>query len=315
MSEGDWTVFLDAWNRYKVMCRLRNIDAIRNELRSACTPAVNKMLVELIGPTTLNGLSEDELLANIKRIAVHGVHKEVHRQRFTKISQHEGEPLNQFVARLKAQAELCQFQVVCSNPQCGENVNYGEEMVTQQMISGLTNADYQAKILSEAANITTFQQKFDRLASLESTEYSASHLKPPPANQTSSAAAQKSLYKRASNNRLNNPPKQPQSSTKREPYPCKGCGKTSHFGKSMRREDCPAFNKNCSGCGILGHFKVVCYKAKSKSASAASDDHTEDHINEDEQAYQQAVSFAFGGRSEKSEGQGFRLNDTNTDET
>ena len=106
MSEGDWTVFLDAWNRYKVMCRLRNIDAIRNELRSACTPAVNKMLVELIGPTTLNGLSEDELLANIKRIAVHGVHKEVHRQRFTKISQHEGEPLNQFVARRKAQAEV-----------------------------------------------------------------------------------------------------------------------------------------------------------------------------------------------------------------
>ena len=62
ISEGDWAVFLDTWNRYKSMCKLQNIVNIRNELRSACSPAINKTLIELIGPTNLSTLNKEDLL-------------------------------------------------------------------------------------------------------------------------------------------------------------------------------------------------------------------------------------------------------------
>ena len=43
-------------------------------------------------------------------------------------------------------------------------------MVVAQMVAGLANIDHQTKILAEAATLTTLQQKFDRLVSLEMTD-------------------------------------------------------------------------------------------------------------------------------------------------
>ena len=155
MTDNDWSLFLDSWQRYKVMSRLSEPHDIRNELRATCAAAVNKMLFELIGPQDLNSANETQLLGHIKRVAVQGVHTEVHRQRFFRITQAAGESLNQFVAKLKAQATLCQFQVACNNDACARSVSYTEEMVAHQMISGLGNADHQAKILAEAGTLTS----------------------------------------------------------------------------------------------------------------------------------------------------------------
>ena len=38
-------------------------------------------------------------------------------------------------------------------------INYTDDMVTQQLISGLRNQNHQSRILSEAAAIPTLQQK------------------------------------------------------------------------------------------------------------------------------------------------------------
>ena len=35
-TDNDWALFTDSWQRYKDMCRLRDISEIRNELRSSC---------------------------------------------------------------------------------------------------------------------------------------------------------------------------------------------------------------------------------------------------------------------------------------
>ena len=48
-------------------------------------------------------------------------------------------------------------------------------MVVGQMEAGLTNIDHQTKILAEAATLTTLQQKFDRLVSLEMTDQLMPH--------------------------------------------------------------------------------------------------------------------------------------------
>ena len=110
-SDNDWAIFTDAWKRYKKMVRLSTNEEVLMELRACCSSEVNKLLFEFVGPARLDSATENELLSHIKSVAVKGVHKEVHRLRFTQLRQGEKEPINQFVGRLKAQAALCEFAV------------------------------------------------------------------------------------------------------------------------------------------------------------------------------------------------------------
>ena len=166
LSDSEWSLFLDTWGRYKRMTGLVNTIDIRMELRAACSMEVNKLLFEFVGATTLDGASEEELLAYIKGIAVKGLHKEVHRVNFGKLKQSEGESITHYVARLKAQAALCEFSVNCS---CAQKVSFSEEMVSQQLVAGLLVSEHQSKLLSEATTLTTLQDKVVRLQSLEAT--------------------------------------------------------------------------------------------------------------------------------------------------
>ena len=194
LSDSEWSLFLDTWGRYKRMAGLVNTIDIRMELRAACSTEVNKLLFEFVGATTLDGASEEELLAYIKGIAVKGLHKEVHRVNFGKLKQSEGESITHYVARLKAQAALCEFNVDCS---CALKVSFAEDMVSQQMVAGLSISEHQAKILSEATTLTTLQSKVVRLQSLEATAESATKLHTPsgPISSSHSSAA-KSAYKK-----------------------------------------------------------------------------------------------------------------------
>ena len=69
-TDNDWAIFVDSWNRYKSMARLTQLSEIRNELRAACSPEIEKLLFNLIGPAALNNASEDDLLKYIKSVAV-----------------------------------------------------------------------------------------------------------------------------------------------------------------------------------------------------------------------------------------------------
>ena len=247
-SDSDWALFLDSWGRYKDMCRLREISEIRNELRSSCSPGINKLLFELVGSEKLNTASEADLLAHIKSVAVKGLHPEVHRQTFHSMRQSEGEAITHYLARLRAQANFCNFSVQCPNtPTCPQKVSYAEDMISSQMIAGLVNNEHQTKVLAQAATLITLQQKFDLLISLETTDKSTQKLHPtaPPATTPpSSSTPQKSDYKQKGRNIT----------------PCTGCGKTYHPGKTLHRKNCPAFEHICEKCHTKGHFQDVCRK-------------------------------------------------------
>ena len=262
-TDNDWALFTDSWQRYKDMCRLRDISEIRNELRSSCSSDVNKLLFDLIGSDRLNSASEAELLMFIKSVAVKGMHKEVHRQTFHSMRQSEGESITHFLARLKSQANFCSFQVQCPNTtDCNQKVSYSEDMISSQMIAGLVNNEHQTRVLAQAAVLVTLQQKFDLLVSLETTDKSTSKLQPPPVAPPappSQSNPQKSDYQRK------------KALPKAEIRPCTGCGKTSHPGKTLRRKDCPAFENTCKICSKKGHFDDVCRKrAESDSAPSSS---------------------------------------------
>ena len=88
-----------------------DVNTIRMELQTCCSSEVNKLLFEFVGAETLNTCSETQLLGHIKSVAVKITDKAVHEMAFGKLCQNEGETIAHFVARLKAKAFLCQFEV------------------------------------------------------------------------------------------------------------------------------------------------------------------------------------------------------------
>ena len=98
----------------------------------------------------------------------------------------------------------------------------------------------------------------------------------------------------------------------RQVYPCRGCGKTSHgWGRSMKREHCPAYGNECGACGIPHHFETVCTRSRAGLIQAAHEENgqrngTNNFYDGQQELSADNFSFALGVQ------QGFRTNDTST---
>ena len=299
MPETEWEVFKDSWERYKAMCAIEDVDVIRNELRLTCSSPVNKRLIELHGVEHLKTISEEILLIYMKDVSVSSKHYQVHRQEFCRIIQKEGEAVSQYVAKIKAQADLCQYKVKCS---CGGEVSYRDDMVASQTINGLTNPQFQARILEEAPDFESFKQLYERLVAFEATQRSSGIMQSSRSSPASQVNQVKSDYRKNKAAEQRNKPKLPPNPPAKDQNPkkvCPGCGENSHTGKQeLKRADCPSKGKKCNKCGIWGHFGKVCKRAGSTSNAA-----TEEHA-EDEDAYLNAAMFALACNGED---QDFRL--------
>ena len=161
-AEGEWSIFLDQWARFKRMASLATRLEINDNLRQCCSDQLNRRLFDIRGASALNNATEAELTSWIKELAVKGVHKEVHRTRFVKLRQKQGESVNSYYGRLKAESSLCDLRVpapaTCGNDAClcanhGVQVLYQDDLVTTQLIAGLYNSEHQAKVLSESATL------------------------------------------------------------------------------------------------------------------------------------------------------------------
>tara|TARA_B110001454_G_scaffold91069_1_gene86824 strand:- start:3949 stop:5256 length:1308 start_codon:yes stop_codon:yes gene_type:complete len=283
MDDVSWTVFLDSWSRFKRLAEFEESGdrlIICDELREACSAEVNKLLYEFVGADELNcsALTEAKLLSHVKSVAVRTIHPDVHCWNFNGMTQAEGEAVTRFVGRLKSQASLCEFNMTCV---CTRQVSFANFMVSQRLTSGLGNPDHQAKLLNEAKDLDTLDKKVQRLVSLESTEEAQGQIR----QNTSHVGAVKSQYRKDQRTILNNQTNtRTFSSPKTNGIPrrrinkrrrCRGCGKTGHGeGKSMAREDCPAYKHVCKKCGIENHFASVCEKRASRVSFAYADGDT-----------------------------------------
>ena len=232
---------------------------MRYELRATCSSEINSMLLGTIGRDLLNAATGDELLAYIKSVAIVIMHKEVHRQNFTKLQQSDNESITHYIARLKSAPQLCDFSI--ANPTGATMVSFAEEMVATQLISGLQNQDHQSSLLKDADMLQSFKAMFDRLISLETTDKSTLRL----ANResvASASAAMKSSYQKAKFQRGDGARSDgARNTSKDQQRRCDYCRRTTHpDGKSMSKSNCPAAGRTCNACGTLDHFANVCRK-------------------------------------------------------
>ena len=109
---------------------------IRNELLNCCHADVRLSLNHARGAKT-DKLSEADLLARIKKAAVHTSHVSVHRKNFHNMRQEENETFNHWVTRLTQKMNMCDYRIPCEVGECEHDHNYGDILVEEAMISNM----------------------------------------------------------------------------------------------------------------------------------------------------------------------------------
>ena len=175
-----------------------------------------------MGSAGLENISEDDLLIQIKTLAVKGKNKSVHRKEFYAMNQAPGQPIQAFVTKLKGKAMNCNYSIKCNSAACGHQVNsYAEHMIADQMVIGCANTDIQQEVLAKDSQLPDFQSRFDLIQALEEGKVAKSQL----SSDTTSTLAH-SQYQRQKNQGIKSEvhmkPNQPFRQR------CSGCGSSEH---------------------------------------------------------------------------------------
>ena len=256
-SETQWAFFNDEWELYQRRASLQP-GHLTDELRACCSKELRKTLFDLLGSTTLKSLGEKALLEKIRSVAVIGKNKAVHRKEFYEIHQAPDEPVNRFVAKLRAKAERCNFTQPCSNNDCEQLNNYGDEMVKDQMVCGLHDKDIQQEVLAKDKQLSTFDETYSLIEAYELGKQAKAQLDD---RSSSEINASRSQYKKNQSKYLRNL----NSGSEQSATNCPGCGTTKHSGQP-RDKKCPAWGKKCGKCGRVNHFARVCQQGQTDSA-------------------------------------------------
>ena len=175
-SETQWAFFEDEFKLYKRRAALQPNQVI-HELRACCSKELRKTLFDFVGSSVIDAFTEDQLLAKIREMAVIGKNKAVHRKEFYEIVQAPDELLNRFVSKLRAKAERCNFTMKCTRTGCETVINYGEEMLRDQVTTGLYDTDVQQEVLAKSKDLTTFEQVYSHIEAYEQGKRAKAELK------------------------------------------------------------------------------------------------------------------------------------------
>ena len=259
ITEGDWKHFLVKWTRYKRSC-LSNQSAtfVLDQLWACCSESLENSIYKKGGSEAAT--DEDALLKVMKEMAVRQQNVMINVVEFLGMGQDMDEPAKHFAARLKGQAQVCDFTI----PQ--GTTDYSNKMVMHQLIRGLVDPSIQEQVLSHAAtnpNLTVEQvQAF--IESKESGKRDQITLnKPGNLSRISDYRKAKQHGKQETGVGSETPRVDPAAK-------CGHCGRTGHGARApeaVRKEKCPAYGKSCLACSNMHHFKEACRSKGSRKKS------------------------------------------------
>ncbi len=226
-----WTAWLKRFERFVVAMDIKDTTRKRSLLLYLAGPEVEKIFEAIPD----NGEEKDYDVAAKKLTEYFSPKKntmyEIHL--FRKAQQRQGETIDQFYTRLCQLAKTCEFADE-------------KHEIKIQLIERDSSARVRRKALREEALSLDALLKYGR--SLEISEHQAGELEKAKQDFSDSINF---VNKNNNRRRPNNPPNKKKTEKMRfycgGSYPHPG-GKTS----------CPAFGKECRGCGRVGHFKEVC---------------------------------------------------------
>ncbi|RDH89254.1 MAG: hypothetical protein DIZ77_16200 [endosymbiont of Seepiophila jonesi] len=241
-----WVYFQKRWNTYKIATGLTGAD-IQCQLMDTCSEQLRYAMFQ--DNNDIEQQPEKDILDSIHRLAVKAENVMVSRVALNNLQQQADEGIRNFTARVKGQADLCQFTQKCT---CTKEVRYTDEMVRDVIIRGLYDQDTQREVLGMQEQ----DMELDALIKLlEAKEIG----KKTQASILGDTGAGISRYKRDKN------PSQIDNQNRH--FKCHYCGRTGHgtntngrTSKANREANCPAFNATCNKCSLTGHFSAVCRK-------------------------------------------------------
>ena len=180
----------------------------------------------------------------------------VHRISFSSIAQGDGEPVSDYLIRLKSGARDCNF--IC--PNCDHDLS--GIYVKDQFIRGIANDALQADLLAKAGSLETLEQNVSHAQAFEMALRDQNKM----SSVSDIARLQMSAYRQqrraqntirptATNNRRKNI-----MEMQSQRNACRGCGSFQHgkTGSGDRPRMCPAWGQTCRACGKENHVEGVC---------------------------------------------------------
>ena len=235
----DWQYFKSRWSDYVKATKLNGTDKIIIQLLECCDEQLRKDLTRNTGGS-LTGMTEDEVFAAMKNLAVRKENTMVARVALHNMKQDRDEPVRAYGARLRGQASVCKFTQKCTG--CDASVNYTEAMLKDVLCRGLEDTEIQMDLLGDKNQEMTLEQVLKFVEAKEAGKRSASRLLLPHATDAvtgSSDRRQKKITTRG-------PPPRDQEL-------CTYCAPTR-----IRRKECPAYGVVCDHCGWDHHLEKMC---------------------------------------------------------
>ena len=255
-TPADWEYFLTRWRDYRTSLGASATDQITVlHLLECCDDQLRKDITQASGGQ-LTTKTPDDVLKLIRQFAVRQENIMVARLLLHNMQQDRDEPARNFGARIRGQANVCDFSIKC--PSCNTAVSYMDDISRDVLIRGLSDHQIRTEILAEATKIPTFEAALLSIEAKEAGKRSASSLL-----ESGAVHAARSTYRK--NTSISSASKAPPTS--HIDY-CSHCGRTGHGVRppfKIRQKKCPAYNHNCQICHKDHHFEAVC-RSKSKKA-------------------------------------------------
>ena len=156
------------------------------------------------------------------------------------------EPVRNFGARIKGQANICKYNTKCSN--CDHSMDYTDEILRDILVRGLADTEIQLSLLGDKNQDMGLEEMYKFVESKESGKRSVDKLTQAigaNALRSSSYHKEKSLQSKKST---------PTPSQRQKVNPdeiCSYCGQKGHGKRaplSIRASVCPAYGSRCKGC-------------------------------------------------------------------
>ena len=170
--------------------------------------------------------------------------------------QDRDELIRHFVARLRGQANICNYSIPC--PHCNTNVAYTEQVLRDITTCGMEDNEIQLDLLGKQTQNMTLEEVIQFIEAKEAGKRSGGRL-----HKTQTLNATRSQYQKEKHAALK--PKPP--SSKETCHHCGQHGHGRHASTTTQKAECPAYGKKCEFCGRTYHFEAVCLAKKRNDKS------------------------------------------------
>ena len=261
VSQDEFSYFQDEWTSYKRSCGITDETETRDQLRAACNEDLRRNLFNCLG-SKLKTLTEQQMMDEIKKLAVLAQNNLVKMVQFFALSQDREEPIRAFFARLKAGASACELSVQCTAVACTEKVSYADKMILHALVRGIVDEEIRENVLAKSEELG-LEETVKFVEAKETGRRSTVELG--TSTLANTAVSKITTYKREQKSGVITKPKE----ILERGVQCKYC-KTGHNvndANYSREEECPAWNNKCHNCQRLGHFTRACTAGKPKVSS------------------------------------------------